>query len=90
MMSELYLELPTDVYMREGDRFVTVAYRSDYDGGWRTCLRVDGTYVLSTDRAHRTEQKARMTATLETGIDNGRGAEVQGAAEIAWCEEVSP
>ncbi len=63
---------------------MTVVYRSDYTGEWRTCLKVGGLYVRSTDIGHDSERQARDAAACRTGDDNGRGLEVAGRAELDW------
>lgn len=77
-------EQHTTAYAKPGDPFVTIVYRSDYTGGWRTCLKVNGHYVESTDRGHATERDARNVAAIYTGIDNGRGDQCYGPATAAW------
>lgn len=81
------MELPTDAYARSGDKFITVAYRSDYTESWHTCLRVDGHYVRSTDTERKSERDARLHAVLCTGDDNGRGLQPCTDAENAWIQE---
>jgi len=79
--------LSTFNYAEPGDAFVTIVYRSDYTGEWRTCLKIDGRYVESTDKGHKNEREARDVAAMYTGIDNGRGDQVYGPATLDWVAE---
>jgi hypothetical protein len=80
-------EQPTTAYALATDRFVTVVYRSDYTGTFRTCLKVDGHYIHTTDCGHDSEHIARAIAASNTAYDNGRRDQVYQHQTAEWVAQ---
>jgi hypothetical protein len=80
-------EQSTTAYALASDRFVTIVYRSDYSGNYRTCLKVDGHYIHTTDHGHDSEQRARDVAAANTAVDNGRGDQVYNRSTADWVAQ---
>ena len=80
-------EQSTTAYALASDRFVTIVYRSDYSGNYRTCLKVDGVYIHTTDSGHDSEHIARCVAASNTAYDNRRGDQVFNRQTAKWVAE---